>query len=80
MFRPLLMLAMTACALIPLAARAHDDPPCKPGIQMDEAMIPSDTPGIQLYVHGATYPSETAFDLELDGQSWMANRKFNRLF
>jgi pimeloyl-ACP methyl ester carboxylesterase len=24
-----------------------------------------------LYVHGATYPSETAFDLKLDGQSWM---------
>ena len=24
-----------------------------------------------LYVHGATYPSETAFDLELDGFSWM---------
>lgn len=91
MFRPLLVLAMTACALIPFAARAHDAPPCKPGIQMDEAMIPSDTPGIQLYVrhkatscskpgqprrvllyvHGATYPSETAFDLQLDGQSWM---------
>ena len=24
-----------------------------------------------LYVHGATYPSETAFDLKLDGTSWM---------
>ena len=24
-----------------------------------------------LYVHGATYPSETAFDLRLDGMSWM---------
>ena len=24
-----------------------------------------------LYVHGATYPSETAFDLNLDGMSWM---------
>ncbi|MCW5620246.1 MAG: alpha/beta fold hydrolase [Burkholderiales bacterium] len=24
-----------------------------------------------LYVHGATYPSETAFDLVLDGMSWM---------
>lgn len=24
-----------------------------------------------LYVHGATYPSETAFDLELGGLSWM---------
>jgi pimeloyl-ACP methyl ester carboxylesterase len=26
---------------------------------------------ILLYVHGATYPSETAFDLQLDGVSWM---------
>ena len=24
-----------------------------------------------LYVHGATYPSETAFDLKLDELSWM---------
>ena len=24
-----------------------------------------------IYVHGATYPAETAFDLKLDGQSWM---------
>jgi pimeloyl-ACP methyl ester carboxylesterase len=53
--------------------------------------IPSDTPGIELYlrnkrpaevksfpaerillyVHGATYPAETAFDLPLAGMSWM---------
>src|ERR1700722_4499330 len=26
---------------------------------------------ILLYVHGATYPSETAFDLPLNGFSWM---------
>ena len=26
---------------------------------------------ILLFVHGATYPSETAFDLELNGMSWM---------
>ena len=26
---------------------------------------------ILLYVHGATYPSETAFDLSLGGRSWM---------
>src|SRR5213079_3058160 len=24
-----------------------------------------------LFVHGATYPAETAFDLKLDGLSWM---------
>lgn len=26
---------------------------------------------VVLYVHGATYPAETAFDLRLDGLSWM---------
>src|SRR5262245_33983562 len=26
---------------------------------------------VLLYVHGATYPSETAFDLSLGGFSWM---------
>ena len=31
--------------------------------------FPSDR--ILLYVHGATYPSETAFDLKLNGLSWM---------
>lgn len=30
------------------------------------------TPGnVVLFVHGATYPSETSFDLQLDGTSWM---------
>ena len=24
-----------------------------------------------LFVHGATYPAHTAFDLKLDGMSWM---------
>ncbi len=89
MIRSLLAFALAACAFVP-TARAHDDA-CKPGLQTSEAMIPSDTPGIELYVrnkhasctksgqpkrvllyvHGATYPSETAFDLTLDGQSWM---------
>ena len=60
-------------------------------ILIEEFMIPSDEPGINLYVrnkrlantthfhkdnvllfvHGATYPSETGFDLRLDGLSWM---------
>lgn len=90
MIRSLLACALAACALVP-AARAHDEKACEPGVRMREAMIPSDTPGIELYVrnkraacakpdqpkrvllyvHGATYPSETAFDLTLDGQSWM---------
>ncbi|MDY7545473.1 alpha/beta fold hydrolase [Glaciimonas sp. CA11.2] len=60
-------------------------------IVMQEFMVPSADPGIQLYVrnkhlqsikkfgqnkillyvHGSTYPSETAFDLPLNGMSWM---------
>jgi len=60
-------------------------------LETESYSIPSDTPGISLYVrnkrpadlktfsarrtllyvHGATYPSETAFDLPLDGMSWM---------
>ena len=62
----------------------------RPVLVTEHITIPSDTPGIQLYmrnkrqkdlgvsaerillyVHGATYPSETAFDLQLDGVSWM---------
>jgi len=92
--RPLLRLA-SALALVLAAiapAMAHDDDSsCDPGLVTEESMIPSDTPGISLYVrnkrigcgvpgkprpvllyvHGATYPSETAFDLSLDGLSWM---------
>lgn len=60
------------------------------GLTSTQAMIPSDTPGIELYlrnkrpqglvataertvlfVHGATYPAETSFDLSLNGFSWM---------
>lgn len=32
---------------------------------------PDQASRVLLYVHGATYPSETAFDLALDGLSWM---------
>jgi pimeloyl-ACP methyl ester carboxylesterase len=35
---------------------------------------------VVLFVHGATYPSETAFDLQLEGLSWMdymANRGYD---
>jgi pimeloyl-ACP methyl ester carboxylesterase len=63
----------------------------EPSIVMEEFSVPSDDPGIELYVrnkhpqgvtkfapskillyvHGATYPAETAFDLKLNGLSWM---------
>jgi len=62
-----------------------------PALSVEEFMVPSGDPGIELYVrnkhpkgmdhfaperivlyvHGATYPSETAFDLQLGGFSWM---------
>lgn len=62
-----------------------------PSIVMEEMMVPSLDPGIEiyvrnkrpaslttfrpertvLYVHGATYPASTSFDLPLDGLSWM---------
>ena len=35
-----------------------------------------------VYVHGATYPASTAFDLKLDGLSWMdyiAARGYDRV-
>jgi pimeloyl-ACP methyl ester carboxylesterase len=64
---------------------------CNGALVTHDAMIPSDTQDIflfvrnkrptcdgrarpdrvLLYVHGATYPSETAFDLPIDGESWM---------
>ena len=60
-------------------------------IVMEEMMVPSSDPDIEiyvrnkhpadmtafrpdrtvLYVHGATYPASTAFDLQLGGTSWM---------
>ena len=62
-----------------------------PQVVMEEHMVPSGDPGIDLYVrnkrpagttsfpankillyvHGSTYSSETAFDLQLNGLSWM---------
>lgn len=61
------------------------------GIACEDFRIPSDTPGIELFVrnkrpaepgasrpertvlfvHGSSYPAETAFDLKLAGASWM---------
>jgi pimeloyl-ACP methyl ester carboxylesterase len=62
-----------------------------PRIVMEEMMVKSSDPGIEIYVrnkrpadlslfrpertvlfvHGSTYPAHTAFDLKLDGISWM---------
>ena len=79
----LLLLLITYFGLSPVFAAGK--------IEMTEYMVPSDTPGISLYVrnkhltgmkkfssektllyvHGSTYPAETAFDLSLGGTSWM---------
>ncbi|MBC7548352.1 MAG: alpha/beta fold hydrolase [Polaromonas sp.] len=76
-----LLIALGGCA----------SPGRSPALVMQEFMVPSGEPGIDLYVrnkhaagvsnfpaqkillyvHGATYPSETAFDLPLNGLSWM---------
>ncbi len=87
----LLAIAVTIAVPMIADAAAHDEfKATLSALITEEAYIPSDTPGIQLYirnkhprdsaspadkillyVHGATYPSETAFDLQLDGISWM---------
>ena len=52
-------------------------PAADPGIELyvrnkhPEGMTSVGGSKIVLYVHGATYPSETAFDLQLNGFSWM---------
>ncbi len=78
------LLASLFLSFIPAALAAQP-------LAMEEFMVPSDTPGIKLYVrnkhpqgvskfpadkillyvHGATYPASTAFDLKLNGLSWM---------
>ena len=52
-------------------------PSADPGIQLyvrnkRSASLTNYNPAnVVLFVHGATYPAETAFDLQLDGLSWM---------
>jgi pimeloyl-ACP methyl ester carboxylesterase len=77
-------LLVLAAAFAASAARAED-------VVTEDRMIPSTTPGIELFVrnkhlaqmpapradrtllfiHGATYPAETSFDLPIDGKSMM---------
>ncbi len=86
-----LLTAALACLLAAAAIANDENIRAKiPALVTENITIPSDTPGIQLYVrnkrpkeltvspdrillyvHGATYPSETAFDLQLDDMSWM---------
>lgn len=82
---------LSACASKPMQSELTVSVQKNAQIVVEEFMIPSDQPGINLYVrnkrlasttqfhkdnvllfvHGATYPSETGFDLRLDGLSWM---------
>jgi pimeloyl-ACP methyl ester carboxylesterase len=75
---------------LPATAAQDDIRQRAAGLITQDLRIPSDTPGIELflrnkrgpdaarpgnrallYVHGATYPASTAFDLALDNLSWM---------
>jgi pimeloyl-ACP methyl ester carboxylesterase len=78
-------LALQSCAHAPASSAGAAQPlameefmvPSDPGIQVYvRNKHPAGVSGfasskVVLYVHGATYPSETAFDLKLDGVSWM---------
>ena len=84
-----LTLWLGACATKVALNESSVTPQKNVNILIEEFMIPSDEPGIHLYVrnkrlattthfhkdnvllfvHGATYPSETGFDLRLDGLS-----------
>ncbi len=86
----LLLAAMAGCASTSGTSHIAGSS-AMPKIVMEEFMVPSGDPGIELYVrnkrpagvtrfsdqkvllyvHGSTYPAETAFDLALDGLSWM---------
>jgi pimeloyl-ACP methyl ester carboxylesterase len=86
-----LALAFAAATLMTACSTMLTPHTSTPAVAMEEFMIASGDPGIELYVrnkhpagasafpgnkivlyvHGATYPSETAFDLQLNGLSWM---------
>lgn len=78
-FLPLLavLVAASVHAETPLVAESYLIPSKDPGIQLyvrnkrPEGMTRFSAEKTLLYVHGSTYPSETAFDLPLGGLSWM---------
>jgi pimeloyl-ACP methyl ester carboxylesterase len=84
--KPKMLAAAAFAVTVATAASAQS-----PRIVMEEMMVKSADPGIEIYVrnkrpadmasyrpertvlfvHGSTYPAHTAFDLKLDGMSWM---------
>ena len=77
----LLLAFLGGCANVQTAPKIIAEefmvPSVDPGIQLyvrnkrPQGMEKFTGDKILLYVHGATYPSETAFDLQLNGLSWM---------
>lgn len=78
-----LALMATGCAQLPqqastdLVTEEFMIPGADPGVQLyvrnkrPRALAAFKPDNIVLFVHGATYPAESAFDLQLDGLSWM---------
>jgi pimeloyl-ACP methyl ester carboxylesterase len=72
-----LLAAPAAAQVVKLVTESYYIPARDPRIQLyvrnkrPEAMTTFAPDRIVLFVHGATYPAETAFDLQLDGLSWM---------
>src|SRR3954467_1081116 len=68
---------MQAGDSVKLATEEFMVPAADPGIQLyvrnkrPDGMTQFNKDNIVLFVHGATYPAETSFDLKLDDLSWM---------
>ena len=78
---PLLLALLTGCASISTPSVLQTEefmvPSGDPGIELyvrnkhPAGISQFSASKVLLYVHGATYPAETAFDLQLNGMSWM---------
>jgi pimeloyl-ACP methyl ester carboxylesterase len=78
----ILMLSLAGCATVlsdrqGLVTEEFMIPGPDPGVQLyvrnkrPRSLATFKSDNIVLFVHGATYPAETSFDLQLDGLSWM---------
>jgi pimeloyl-ACP methyl ester carboxylesterase len=83
-----LYFSIAAAIFVGTHAIAQTPTAAPPKVVIDDIMVPSSDPGVDIYVrnkrladitkcrpvlfaHGAVFPSETTFDLKLDGMSWM---------
>src|SRR5262245_51742933 len=85
----LLALALRAPAAEKVVGETFKVPALDPGIELAvgnkrlENRERFDSKRIVLFVHGATFPAETGFDLDLPGGSWMefaARRGFDAYY